>query len=94
MYNKILYIRKCVVIYINEIRLDLLEPGSKAQVIEVRGSGPIRRRILDMGLVPGTSVEVLRKAPFGDPIEYRVRGYGLSMRKTEAGLVYVKVMED
>ncbi|MDD3041417.1 MAG: FeoA family protein [Methanosarcinaceae archaeon] len=77
-----------------EKRLDSLEPGSKVQVIEVQGRGPVRRRLLDMGLVPGTDVEVIRKAPFGDPIEYRVRGYGLSLRKSEAGLVCVRILED
>ncbi|MDD4496671.1 MAG: FeoA family protein, partial [Methanosarcinaceae archaeon] len=44
-----------------EKRLDSLEPGSKVQVIEVQGRGPVRRRLLDMGLVPGTDVEVIRK---------------------------------
>ncbi|MDD4330899.1 MAG: FeoA family protein [Methanosarcinaceae archaeon] len=77
-----------------EKKLDSLEPGSKVQVIEILGKGPVRRRLLDMGLVPGTDVEVVRKAPFGDPIEYRVRGYGLSLRKAEAALVCVRTLED
>lgn len=66
--------------------------GSKVKVVRINGSGPVRRRILDMGIVKGTEVEILRKAPLGDPIEFRLRGYNLSLRKTEAELIEVTLI--
>ncbi|MCD4703315.1 MAG: ferrous iron transport protein A [Methanosarcinaceae archaeon] len=74
----------------NETTLNLLEPGSKAKVIQVKGRGKARKRVLDMGMVPGAEIEVLRKAPFGDPIEFLVKGYRLSLRKTEAEHIMVQ----
>lgn len=73
-----------------ETTLDLLEPGSKAKVIQITGRGPARRRILDMGMVPGAEIEVIRKAPMGDPLEFLVKGYNLSLRKAEAELIVVQ----
>ena len=75
----------------NETTLNLLEPGSKAKVIQVKGRGKARKRVLDMGMVPGADIEVLRKAPFGDPIEFLVKGYRLSLRKTEAEHIMVQL---
>lgn len=77
---------------VQEITLDRAEVGSKVKVIKVNGVGPVRRRILDMGLVKGTEIEILRKAPMGDPVEFRLRGYNLSLRKTEAKIVEVSVL--
>ncbi len=74
----------------NETTLNLLEPGSKAKVIQITGRGSARRRILDMGMVPGAEVEVIRKAPMGDPLEFLVKGYNLSLRKAEAELIVVQ----
>jgi ferrous iron transport protein A len=76
-----------------EITLNLLEPGNKAKVIHLQGRGSARKRILDMGMVPGVEVEVIKKAPLGDPIEFKVKGYNLSLRKTEAELVVVQPIE-
>lgn len=76
-----------------EITLDLLEPGSFAKVIHIKGRGAARRRILDMGMVPGVTIEVIRKAPLGDPIEFKVKNYNLSLRKTEAKLIVVQPLE-
>ncbi len=61
-----------------------LEPGQKARVAKVSGIGSIKRRILDMGLVPGSEIEMERYAPFGDPVEIKLKGYHLSLRKEEA----------
>ncbi len=69
--------------------LDQLEPGDAGTVVELRACGPLRRRMLDMGLIPGTAVEVLRVAPLGDPMEVRIRGYNLSLRKKEAATIAV-----
>ncbi|MFC1992989.1 ferrous iron transport protein A [Chloroflexota bacterium] len=68
-----------------------LKPGEKGSIVKVGGKGSIRRRILDMGVVSGTMVEVERVAPLGDPIEIRVKGYNLTLRKEEAGNIQVEV---
>ncbi len=64
--------------------LDALPVGSSAVVRKVRCARPIARRLLEMGLVPGTQVTVTRVAPLGCPLELRVRNYALSIRRTEA----------
>ena len=58
--------------------------GEQRTVARVTGEGPLRQRILDMGLTKGASVMVRKVAPLGDPIEVTVRGYELSLRKAEA----------
>jgi Fe2+ transport system protein FeoA len=66
-----------------------LAPGESARIKRVQGKGAVRRRLLDMGLVPGTEIAVIKAAPLGDPVEYLVRGYRLLLRKSEAKLVAV-----
>lgn len=56
---------------------------------KVTGTGPLRQRILDMGLTKGATVKVRKMAPLGDPLEITVRGYELSLRKAEAACIYV-----
>ncbi len=73
-----------------QVTLNDLQAGEKATVVRVTGRGPIRRRLMDMGLVPGEEVEVQRAAPLGDPIDIKVKGYHLSIRRSEAIHVYVK----
>ena len=68
-----------------------LEPGQKGKIASVGGSGSIRRRLLDMGVVSGSEVEVQRVAPLGDPIEVRIMGYNLSLRNYEAASIQVEV---
>ncbi len=68
-----------------------LPVGSEARVISVNGGSNISRRIMEMGVVPGVTVRVVKAAPFGDPIEVRVRGYSLAMRKTEADAIEVSL---
>lgn len=63
--------------------------GQDARVTAVNGTGAITRRLMEMGVVPGASVKVVKMAPFGDPIEIRVRGYSLAMRRTEADAIEV-----
>ena len=63
--------------------------GTAATVVAVNGAGRISRRLMEMGVVPGVSLEVLKTAPFGDPIEVRVRGYSLAMRRSEADVIEV-----
>lgn len=59
-------------------------------VVKLHGNGPHRRRIMDMGVTKGVSVCVQKVAPLGDPIEITVRGYELSIRKCDAGLIEVR----
>lgn len=68
-----------------------LKPGQKAKILKVRGLGEAAKRIAEMGMIPGTLVEVERVAPLGDPIDVKVRGYHLSLRKEEAGQVDVEL---
>ncbi len=69
--------------------LNDLEIGEKGVITRVQGKGELHRRLLDMGVVPATVVEVKRVAPLGDPIEVRVRGYHLSLRREEAKKILV-----
>ena len=70
-------------------KLSELTPGCSAFIQEVGGQGAFRRRLIDMGITSGTKVEVVRFAPFGDPIQIDIRGYGLSIRKVEAEQISV-----
>ena len=67
--------------------LNTLAPGQGGRIASVAGERDVRRRLLEMGLTPGTAVKVVRFAPMGDPIDIEVRGYHLSLRKQEASLV-------
>ena len=64
--------------------LDQLPLGTQAIVRRVGSARPIARRLMELGLVPGTPVTVTRSAPLGDPLELRVRNYALSIRRSEA----------
>lgn len=67
-----------------------LKPGDAAKVVKIKGEGAIKRRIMDMGLIKGTSFVVKKVAPLGDPVEITVRGYELSIRKFDAEIVEVE----
>jgi ferrous iron transport protein A len=69
--------------------LSRLRPGERDVVCHVAGSGPIHQRLLELGVTPGATIEVIRFAPLGDPIEVRVRGYHLSLRRREAEAIWV-----
>ena len=71
--------------------LDTLPLGQEAVITAVGGEGALRCRLLDMGLIPKTRVRVEKVAPLGDPLELRVRGYSLSLRKEDAGKIEVEV---
>ncbi|MEA2066509.1 MAG: ferrous iron transport protein A [Thermotogota bacterium] len=71
--------------------LSELKNGEKGKIIKIGGKGNIHKRLLDMGLVSGSEVTVQRKAPLGDPIEIRVKGYYLSLRKDEASSIQVEI---
>ncbi|HID73909.1 MAG TPA: ferrous iron transport protein A, partial [Thermoplasmata archaeon] len=72
--------------------LDRIEPGMSVVVLGLEGSGPGRRRLMDMGILPRTTIEVVRRAPLEDPTEYRVKGYNLMMRREDAERVLVRIL--
>ncbi len=72
------------------VPLGELPVGVRARVVEVKGGGKHQRRMLDMGLVPGAEVTVLRKAPLGDPTEYRVKGTAVALRRSDADTILVE----
>ena len=72
-------------------RLDEFKIGETGLVKQVNGEGRFRRRLLDMGVTPGTSIYLRKKAPLGDPIEITLRGYELTLRKDEAQLVVLEM---
>ena len=64
--------------------------GSSAKVVKIHGEGAIRRRIIDMGITRGVEIRVRKVAPLGDPLEVTVRGYELSLRKSDAAMIEVE----
>ncbi len=72
--------------------LNELKKGERGKIVKVGGGGGVHRRILDMGVVSGSEVQMQRVAPLGDPIEIRIKGYNLSLRKEEAANIQVEVI--
>ena len=70
--------------------LDEVALGENVRILHVNGQGVLRRRLLDMGLIPKTVVCVRRVAPMGDPIEFSLRGYVLTLRKEDASTIEVE----
>jgi ferrous iron transport protein A len=68
---------------------DLQRPGQRALILDVTGDDAVAVRLMEMGLTEGAEIELIGFAPLGDPIEYRVRGYRLSLRKAEAQRVTI-----
>lgn len=64
--------------------------GATVKVVKLTGEGPVKRRIMDMGITKGVDVYVRKVAPFGDPVEVTVRGYELSLRKADAEMIQVE----
>jgi ferrous iron transport protein A len=76
------------------VSLDALEAGRHARVTAVRGSGAVARRLMEMGVVPGAPVRVIKAAPLGDPLEVRVRNYHLALRRSEAQTISVVLSDE
>ena len=70
--------------------LAALEPGERARVTQIGGDADAARRLMDLGLIRGTTVEVIRRAPLGDPMEVRLRGFMLTLRRAEAEHITVE----
>lgn len=75
------------------MRLSELREGERAQILDVKIKGTLKRRLQEMGILPGEILQVEKIAPLGDPIEVFVKGYHLSLRKSEAELVEVEVLK-
>jgi ferrous iron transport protein A len=71
--------------------LSEFEIGERGTVKSVGGEGKVRRRLFDMGVTPGAEIILRKKAPLGDPLEVTIRGYELTLRKSEAALVTLEV---
>lgn len=67
-----------------------LKVGEQAVITSVNGSGPLRLRLLDMGIIPNTPIMVRKTAPLGDPIQICLRGYELTIRKDDAAMIEVE----
>lgn len=63
--------------------------GSTVKVVKVNGAGPVKKRIMDMGITKGAEIFIRKVAPLGDPIEVKIRGYELSLRKSDAEMIDV-----
>ena len=74
--------------------LDRLRVGACARVLAVRGEGAVARRLMEMGVVPGAPVRVIKSAPLGDPLEVRVRNYHLALRRSEAQTISVVTSDE
>jgi Fe2+ transport system protein FeoA len=72
-----------------EISLAELKPGEVGTILRLTGSIGIKKRIADMGLTPGARIEMIRNAPMGDPLEFKLRGYLLTLRRKEADSVII-----
>ncbi|MEF9863339.1 MAG: ferrous iron transport protein A [Christensenellaceae bacterium] len=70
--------------------IDSLLPGEQGKITAIGGKGALRRRLLEMGLTPGTNILIQKMAPMGDPIEICVRGYQLTLRKDDAKNITVE----
>ena len=73
--------------------LNDLKIGDSAVITDVGGEGSLRNRFLDMGLIPHTKVTLQKVAPMGDPVEIRVRGYELTLRRVDAKLIEIGEVE-
>lgn len=69
--------------------LDVLDPGARCSVVRVHGTDAITQRLMEMGLIRGSEIRVVRFAPLGDPMQISLLGYHLSLRKSEAARVEV-----
>ena len=75
--------------------LEEVLPGQRGTILRVGNeNGPVKRRLVDMGLTPGTEVTVRKVAPFGDPLELNLRGYELSLRKADAAQILIATGEE
>ena len=76
------------------VLLSQLNHGESGQVLEVAVCGTLRRHLLNLGLVPGSTIKMVRRSPLGDPVAYRIRGATLALRKQEADKISIRRLTD
>ena len=74
--------------------LDQLRPGQAATVTALNVTGPNRRRMMDLGILPGTNIEVEFRSPLGDPVAYRVRGAVVALRNKQARDIEIEIHDE
>jgi len=74
-----------------EKQLSDMRVGEKGKTARIEGSGALRRRLMDMGIVRGAEIEMVRNAPLGDPVEFLLKGYNLTLRREEAKTIWLEV---
>lgn len=72
-------------------KLKDMKPGESGLIVTLHGSGNVKHRLIDMGLVHGTKIHVMKFAPSGDPVEIKVKNFELALRNSEAGMIDVEV---
>lgn len=72
-------------------KLKDMKPGESGLIVTLHGSGNVKHRLIDMGLVHGTEIHVMKFAPLGDPVEIKVKNFELALRNSEAGMIDVEV---
>ena len=72
--------------------LDLLEPETLALIVSVGGQGALRQHLLDMGVIPGVEISFVKRAPLGDPLEFSIHGYKLTLREADAAQVKIEII--
>ena len=72
--------------------LKAMKPGTRVIVQKLTGHGRVKRRLMDMRIIPGTEMEVQKIAPLGDPVEIKFKGYNLSLRQEEADMIVVETL--
>ena len=72
-------------------KLKDMKPGESCLIVTLNGSGNVKHRLIDMGLVHGTKIHVMKYAPLGDPVEIKVKNFELALRNSEAGMIDVEV---
>jgi len=77
----------------DSVSLDRLAPGEVGRVLSLDSEGPERRRLMDLGIVPGVQVRAALRSPLGDPTAYEVRGALIALRREQAARITVKLLE-
>lgn len=78
----------------DEVRLSDLRPGMAGKIVRVTGKAVVKQRLLEMGFTKGAIIRVIKEAPLGDPVEYEVRGYSLTLRRAETSHIFIEPLEE
>ena len=79
--------------HVPQVNLRTLHVGDKARIVSIEGQGELMRRMRDMGLVPGSEIQIVGRAPLKDPVALRVKDFTLTLRNNEADHIHVEVLD-